>query len=743
MINSALHIIQKRWKIRIFLKCLAWTLLIVGLVVLMNMLGEIQWYWIAGLSTLFILFIVLELRRLPSQEDLISLVNKQYDPAEYSTDLLFQTPTGELQSLQQARVNAALAQQLPTFQYPVYWRDLLMVGALLIVSLTGYTLLSGFTGVEGNDSFVDTKTTANGGVVPSSDSTFLSSFRLYSSPPAYTGMRTKKHQSFDLSVPEQSAISWELKFNGEPQAVWLRFSSGDSLVASLNKGTHKVRIKTLKSSLYTLNYMDKDGQLISSPYYELNVIPDEKPEIVVTGIPPFQRLDYRKNLRIDLNVSISDDYGLTSGYIVATITKGSGESVKFREQKISFPRRVQGRKIVYPVSFDLDELDMEPGNELYFYVTAFDNKQPTNQQARTDTYFIILTDTTEVEFSLQGALGVDLMPDFFRSQLQIIIDTKKLIEEKKQLSAHDFNSKSNALGYDQKQLRLKYGQFIGEEEDSGLEVAEEPVEPGAGEDVLTEFGHDTDAENEEGQWMDRGTEADDHDHEHEDAAEENSLLEQFMHNHEDEETATFYTQSLKSKLRAALNEMWDAELYLRLYEPHKSLPYQMKAHELLKEIRNHARIYVQRIGFDPPPVNVDESRLTGKLKKLNQNPFEDVIESEMSYPSIRKAIQWIDEVRFKTIVWDANAKAVMQAAGDELAGLAVENPGKYLTALNQLKTLLGKEQLDETDTNGLTKLKNVMEAAIPQENTLPLGNDRAEDAYTEAFIESLTNSGSR
>lgn len=738
---SALHMVRNKWRNQIILKCIGWLLVTITLLAGLSWLDALEWYWIAGCISMACIFIGLELRKLPSHTDLIRLVNEQYAPAEYSTDLLFINPTSELHALQQQRVDAALRQHLPNFKYPVYWKNVVLVGVLLFAGLMCAKWISdSLIGNETDQLFNSARFDEE--LVLAVDSVYLTETQITVSPPAYTGLKSKSYQSLNVSVPEHSFLHWKLTFNGSPKAVWMTISGGDSLASTLDDETHQFKINASKTSLYTINYLDDKDQLIASPYYELNVVSDEAPEIVVNGIPPFQRLDYQRGISIDLNVSISDDYGLSDGYIVATITKGSGESVKFREQKISLPGKVSGNKIVRPVSFELDKLGMEPGNEFYFYVTAFDNKRPKSQQSRTDTYFIILNDTAQVEFSLQGALGVDLMPDFFRSQLQIIIDTKKLIEEKGQLSAYDFNFKSNALGYDQKQLRLKYGQFIGEEEDSGLEIQEEPMEPSAeGENVLAEFGHDTDAENEEGQWMDRGTEAD-HDHDHEDPAESASLLEQFMHNHEDEETATFYTQSLKSKLRAALNEMWDAELYLRLYKPKESLPYQLKAQELLKEIRNHARIYVQRIGFDPPPVNVDESRLTGDLKELNDRSFEDLVEKEPLFPAIRKAIRWIDQARYRW-EWIDDSKTILKRAGDELAGLAIENPGKYLDALNLLKSLLDKDRLDENNNKQLRALQKVMEGAIPKENVLPTTHDRSDDEYTDAFIQSLTNNDIR
>ena len=129
-------------------------------------------------------------------------------------------------------------------------------------------------------------------------------------------------------------------------------------------------------------------------------------------------------------------------------------------------------------------------------------------------------------------LGIDLMPEYFRSQRQIIIDSEKLLNEKASISKEEFNQRSNELGFDQKALRLKYGQFIGEEADSGLdienEVEEEPQAQQPGQvDVLSEFGHDHDHENEEGQMMDKGTE------------QQEDPVEELSHSHDDTETATF------------------------------------------------------------------------------------------------------------------------------------------------------------------------------------------------------------
>uniref|UniRef100_UPI0032EFA022 hypothetical protein n=1 Tax=Ekhidna sp. TaxID=2608089 RepID=UPI0032EFA022 len=721
---------------RILLKAAAWGVLALVFMLFMNWNDLLEWYWLVVVGLVASLFIFKEYRQLPDQVAVAKLVNRQFDLVQYSTELIFEEPRNQLEAIQLARVNDALRQELPAFKYPVYWKDLLLVSVLLISigfaarlfpMLNQTTAISESTQMDSGNALTSPVT---------NDSVYITETRVMVSPPAYTRIKKSTSSDLNLSIPDQSSLTWNISFNKEPKTIWMSVNGGDSLAAKISGSGFLFELKSKQSTLYVINYMDEKGHTYSTPFHEINVIADQPPELVIKGMPQFQRIDYEKGLSMDLDLSISDDYGLVDGYIVATITKGSGESVKFREQKIALPGAVRGKKVVMPVSFDLDELDMEPGNELYFYATAFDNREPSSQQSRTDTYFVILKDTAQIEFSLQGALGVDLMPDYFRSQLQIIIDTRKLIEERGQLPKKDFNFESNALGYDQKQLRLKYGQFIGEEEDSGLEIQEEPDEPDPTGDVLSEFGHDTDAENEEGQWMDRGTESHD-DHEHE-GEEVESPLEQFIHNHEDEETATFYTQSLKSKLRAALNEMWDAELYLRLFQPEKSLPYQLEAQKLLKEIRNHARIYVQRIGFDPPPVNVAEHRLTGKMEDLNEDSFEEDIEKEVTYPAMRTAIQWVEEQRHDW-KWDATGKRILREAGNELAGLAIEKPGQYLDVLNQIKSLLEVQEMGDEHKLLLRAIALKMELAIPKSAPTPASKTISSDEYSEAFIESLTN----
>jgi hypothetical protein len=92
--------------------------------------------------------------------------------------------------------------------------------------------------------------------------------------------------------------------------------------------------------------------------------------------------------------------------------------------------------------------------------------------------------------------------------------------------------------------------------------------------------------------------------------------------------------------------MWDAELHLRMYEPEKSLPYQYKALALIQEIKNSARIYVHRIGFDPPPIK-EEVRLTGKIEDVTNYQKTATPEEPEEDQLLKQAIQRLQAIDYR------------------------------------------------------------------------------------------------
>ncbi len=555
--------------------------------------------------------------------------------------------------------------------------------------------------------------------------------------PNYTQKGSLNTLDPNIKAVQGSRISWMLEFDGNVQEVEMDLM-GERISFTNSQAGYRLS-KTLEASgFYSFTFKDSDGNDYVSDLYSLEMITDEPPMVQIEGLDNYSYFEFDDDKRLMLNTNISDDFGIANAYIIATVSRGSGESVKFREETVTFDNDVpKGKKsLQLKKQLDLDALKMDPGDELYFYVEALDEKEPSPNIARSETYFAVIRDTVSDMFAVEGNLGVDLMPDYFRSQRQLIIDTEKLIADRPNISTEDFKSRSNELGFDQKQLRLKYGQFMGDE--SEMQRAPGQVSPNEGEetddhsheegeeDLLDEYSHKHDNENE------HNLVEEEHNHENE-AQEEEDPLHDYLHNHSDPEASTLFEKSLKAKLRDALNIMWDAELYLRLYEPEKSLPYQYKALKIIQEIKNSARIYVHRIGFDPPPIK-EENRLSGDIEDITNYDKREEHKYQMSFASTRAAISRLELLIQGEITFSDTDSALFVDAGNELAQKAISEPLKYLKVLQGLRDL--EKAANRTEENYRMVQKNLLEV-LPEVEDNPVKKTEYQDEINLLYLKEL------
>lgn len=617
-------------------------------------------------------------------EQFTSYLNAQYPQLEHSADLLLQNQDAlhGLAQLQSQKITGRFQQLFPEIKLP---HRLPQSAGSVVLALLLYVALTSFVSVNLATSG---KTNLASQIAASpTEAARIQSLFIQVTPAAYTRLASSDATQPELKVPEGSKVSWKLKFSSEISSAQLIISGKDSVQFSQSREGYQVSYLISESGFYQIQWKQNE-KVTRSDFYKIEIIADQPPKITIDNLNQFTKLALRDKLSLTIQSTLTDDYGLSHSIIVATVSKGSGESVKFREEKLAFDQPISGKQLKASRQIDLLKMGMEPGDELYFYVEATDNKTPSPNYNRTETFFIALQDTTQQTAVEDEGLGVDLMPDYFRSQRQIIIDTEKLLGEKKKISLQQFKSTSNELGYDQKVLRLRYGQFLGEEFEDQIGKVDAPSQEDDHESVVAKFGHTHDKENEHNLVAEKKEESHGHDHKGGDGkTESENPLEAFAHNHDDGEQATFFVQSVRAKLKAALTVMWDAELYLRLYQPEKSLPYQYTALRLLKEISNDSRIYVHRTGFDPPPLK-EEKRLTADLSEVHNSTQNNSTTSTIAFPQIRKALVAIEtwQQKNKQALSVADKKQ-LQLAGQELARLVMEQPGQYLEGLSMLKRL--------------------------------------------------------
>lgn len=662
----------------------------------------------------------------------IQFLNRQYPQMEESADLLLlnKTVLNPLQQLQLDRTLSRFDGLYPQIKLPNATIQSVVVFAICFVFYYGLTAFVPKP-ITGEGSRLETPMeNIRGNAEPKM--AIIDKLSIQITPPSYTSVKANTATTPDLIIPEGSGVTWTVTYSAGVANASIVISGKDSLIMKTKDSVNfSTNARITESGFYQVQWKDQN-KVITSDYYKIEVIKDQPPRLSIDNLNQFTQLSFSDKLSIPVKSTLRDDYGLSDASIIATVSKGSGESVKFREERLRFdkPAKISGKEIHGEIILDLNKLGLEPGDELYFYVEAFDNKVPVHNYNRTETFFLALKDTATTTYVEDVGLGVDLMPEYFRSQRQIIIDTEKLLKDRKKMSQQQFNSTSNELGYDQKVLRLRYGQFLGEEFEGAIGKSEADDHDGeSSENVMEQFGHTHDTENEHNLVA-----------ESKDTKAKEDPLEAFAHNHDDGEVATFFVQSVRAKLKAALTVMWDAELHLRLFNPQESLPYQYTALKLLKEISNDSRIYVHRTGFDPPPLK-EEKRLSGDLSEVNTSTAKQNRQEDEDFPAIRELLIRMDEmISTQSVVASSGDQLLFRKAGQELAQVAVEQPGKYLEGLSLLKILEDGTGDDAERMSALLQIRKVLWHLIPQQPLSPGKNPATMHKLEQQFLQNLESS---
>ncbi|NEU07310.1 hypothetical protein GZH53_03195 [Flavihumibacter sp. R14] len=516
-------------------------------------------------------------------------------------------------------------------------------------------------------------------------------------PPAYTRKRVRNQEQFSLLAEAGSLVTWKVQTNEPVKELSFIFNDRERL---------KLQPLNPEKTLWQLSkviqqpgfYQVKVNEQLSD-LYQVQTIRDNPAFIRIIIPKQYTTIDFGEPQRTAVKISITDDYGVKGAVIMATTASGKGEGVKFTEKQLTFDSNFKALNRSYNLqkNIDLKSLGMVPGDELYFYVKALDN---LNQESRSETYFVSIQDTAEL-MSMDGMTsGVNLVPEYFRSMRQIIIDTEKLIKDRSSISTEDFNSRSNNLGIDQKLLRLRYGKFLGEEggeDDHDEHPADDPAAFGNTDAILNEFGH----------------------------------------NHDNAEDATFFEPELKSQLKATLTEMWNSEQRLRTNRPSEALPYEYKALRLLKDLQQKSRVYVAKTAIKTPPLK-EKTRLSGELDKIinpfNTGKFPAVTDP---YSALRQTSGVIDKLKEIEMLSRAD-RMILAEANKILSNKAVANPSVYLGAVIVLRKLISNENY-LSKPEELMMVEKALQKAIT--GTLKIPQAMSSDAtsgLSEQYLKNLS-----
>jgi hypothetical protein len=579
--------------------------------------------------------------------------------------------------------------------------------------------------------------------------------------PKYTNIQTSVSKKLNLTIPEGALVNWLFEFSRSDVEYYLVGAGSEKMQkivptnfeqksglsfdnnSQLNAVSYQYIIEKtiLQTSIYRIVYIDKSKDkevLVPLPgVYSISVIIDKAPKIKLIK-PNRSLVEIAKDASTSFSIEalIKDDYKITQVNILASVAKGSGEAVKFRDKQFQF-ERIQKTENgnVYHKHWSLTELDMEPGDEVYFSVQAVDNKKPKPQQTKSATIIVRWLDNEEVEMASEG-LRIGFVAEYFRSQRQIIIETEQLIEDRKDLTPNQFSEVSNDLGYSQRELKEKFGQYLGDE------IGEGPGEQfgladgyHGGEDSFAgeasagiqehEGQHDSENALEHGGEGDNDVQGPEIGHVHEEMIEpvdlsgKSQIIAQFAHNHGTAEIGPISKRDPKSWMKQAVHEMWQAEMHLMLSEPEKALAYEYLAYKYLKLARQADRIYAKRLGFEPPPVSEDK-RLTGELDDILNFALsvEDRPDLKSEAMVIKNSYQLLNSKLTEANLTTAQ-KLVLSELREKLLDMASTRPVliKYAAIIEQI-LIVGKNELEDCE-QCIVELKQKLWQLLPEPLSLP------------------------
>ncbi|NYF37079.1 hypothetical protein [Stenotrophomonas sp. JAI102] len=538
----------------------------------------------------------------------------EHPVAQDSADLLFAAPEAlnPLQRRQRAHVEAALQSRLPELRPRWPWRWVL---ASAVMSVLAMALAFGW---PRGQSAAPLFPGASAPPATPAQPPQLRSTRLEITAPAYTGQAVRVQNALDGKVAQDSRLQWSLRFSAQPHTAALQFHDGQRIALQRDGDLWTARWTATRPALYRVV---TEPALRDTRLYRLDVVPDRPPVVRVIAPDRSLVLGTPGQRQWPLQFEATDDHGVVAtAQLKVTLAQGSGENITFREQTFTLSGTGPATQRRFARTLDLGALGATEGNDVIAQLTVRDTHAPTAQSAQSSSVILRLPSAAEIQGTDMEGMVKKTLPAYFRSQRQIIIDAEALIKLRRQLPAEAFVKRADAIGVDQRILRLRYGQFLGEESEGGakppptsdtLPTSDTPATP-----------HDEDHDH-HGDPAQAQAQAGHDDHDHGAPTDGTApvfgsatdVLSEYGHTHDHAEAATLLDPKTRATLKAALDQMWSSEGELRQGQPERALPYAYKALGFIKEVQQAERIYLARVGPELPPID-EGRRMTGNRAEL-------------------------------------------------------------------------------------------------------------------------------
>ncbi len=270
--------------------------------------------------------------------------------------------------------------------------------------------------------------------------------------PAYTQRRDESLKSIgDLVVPLGTKINWV--FNAQnTDEISIQFAGADSALSTQRFSDELFRFKhrALKNEYYKLYISNQDLPRADSIRYSISVIPDLYPSISVE-----QFRDSVDNRLIYFLGEASDDYGMLNVTFNYRIKPQEGEQGELQTVLLTKP---QGKQTQFEHSFDLNKLELKPGDEVTYYFQVADN-DAINGSKKSRTNLMRFAKPTVEEYREMADQNEEKIKDELEKALEesrkIQEDVKRLREKLLQEKDMDWQSRKELEKLMKRQEELK------------------------------------------------------------------------------------------------------------------------------------------------------------------------------------------------------------------------------------------------------------------------------------------------
>ncbi len=193
----------------------------------------------------------------------------------------------------------------------------------------------------------------------------LKSFKVQLNYPAYTGKHSELRNNMgDMSVPVGTQVNWVFMAEHTDEA-YFKLGNGMPQVLPRDMNLFRNQFRFLSDTDYRFILVNKSNGISDSYHYSVQVIPDQYPVVQVQDIR-----DTVNGKQIVLNGTAGDDYGISKVEFHYDINDSKKQA---KEHKTILLKSGQGLLCNFQHYFDVEEMHLQAGDELSYYIEVWDN----------------------------------------------------------------------------------------------------------------------------------------------------------------------------------------------------------------------------------------------------------------------------------------------------------------------------------------------------------------------------------